>query len=75
MLAFEPLDPLGETNRLVDCLVVGLWEHAWHDYHGKIVELDGVTVLVVLAYGLAWDALLYSVVTDLESRCSGTMLE
>ena len=66
VLAFEPLDLLEEMNRLADCLVVGLSEYAWNEYHGKIVELDDATVLVVLAYGLALDALLYSVVTDLD---------
>ena len=66
VLAFEPLDLLEEMNRLADCLVVGVWEYAWNADCGKIVELDDVTVFVVLAYGLALNALLYSVVTDLD---------
>ena len=66
VLAFEPLDLLEEMNRRADCLVVGVWEYAWNADCGKIVELDDVTVLVVLACGLPLNALLYSVVTDLD---------
>ena len=60
--AFERLDLLEEMNKLADCLVVGLWECARDADCGKIVELDDGTVLVVLAYGLALNALL----TDLD---------
>ena len=75
VLTLEPLDPLEEINRLADCLVVLLWEYAWDADPGKMVELDDVAGLVVLACGLALNALLNSVVTDLKTRCSGTKLE
>ena len=74
VLTLEPLDPLEEMNRLADCLVVLLWEYAWDAERGNIVELDDVAVLVVLACGLALNALLHSVVTDLKTGCSGTKL-
>lgn len=67
VLTLEPFDPLEEMNRLADCLVVLLWEYAWDADRGKMVELDDVAVLVVLACGLALNALLYSAITDLET--------
>ena len=69
VLTLEPLDPLE------DCLVVLLWEYAWDADRGKMVELDDVAVLVVLACGLALNALLYSAITDLKTGYSGTKLQ
>ena len=74
-LTLEPFDPLEEMNRLADCLGVLLWEYAWDADRGKMVELDDVAGLVVLACGLALNALLYSAITDLKTRCSRTKLE
>ena len=75
VLTLEPFDPLEEMNRLADCLGVLLWEYAWDADCGKMVELDDVAVLVVLACGLALNALLYSVIMDLKTGCSGTKLQ
>ena len=75
VLTLEPFDPLEEMNRLTDCLGVLLWEYAWDADCGKMVELDDVAVLVVLACGLALNALLYSAITDLKTGCSGTKLQ
>ena len=68
------MESLEEMNRLADCLVVLLCEYAWDADCGKMGELDDVAVLVVLACGLALNAILYSAIMNLKTGCSGTKL-